>query len=79
MPLHSRCRRRLLDRPALGYLSRKDRLLLGDALELGCDTLLTLDRKLRRNGAHFERCTGMRILLPSEHWALLRPWAALIM
>jgi len=60
-----------------GYLSGKDRLLVQDALLLECDAFLTMDRKLARNAGHLHREVGLRILLPTQYWKLLRPWAAL--
>lgn len=67
----------LLDGPAYGYLGAKDRALLKDALTLECDAFLTLDRKLAKNADHLHRTTGLRVLLPSQLWALLEPWARL--
>lgn len=67
----------LLDGPAFGYLSAKDRALLKDALALECDAFLTLDRKLAKNANHLHDNTGIRVLLPSRFWELLKPWARL--
>jgi hypothetical protein len=66
-----------LDRSAFGYLSTKDKLLLRDALALECQAFLTLDRKLAKNAQHLQASVGIKVLLPTEHWELLRPWAAL--
>ncbi len=66
-----------LDEPRFGYLSKKDRLLLRDAIFLSCEAFLTVERRLPSNAAHFERETGIRILTPVVHWEMLRPWAAL--
>ena len=66
-----------LENPRFGYLSQKDRLLLQDALVLEYDAFLTLDRKLANNAGHLRREVGLLILLPSQYWGLLRPWAAL--
>jgi hypothetical protein len=60
-----------------GYLSAKDKRLLRDALELECHAFLTLDGKLAKNAPHLEATVGIRVLLPTDHWELLRPWAAL--
>jgi hypothetical protein len=66
-----------LDGSAFGYLSAKDKLLLRDALALECHAFLTLDRKLAKNAPNLQASLGIRVLLPTEHWELLRPWAAL--
>ena len=63
--------------PQFGYLSKKDRALLADALALECDAFLTMDKKLARNAVHVERETGLKILEPVQYWEILRPWAAL--
>ena len=63
--------------PSFGYLGEKDRLLLRDTLLLECDAFLTMDRKLARNAQHLKREVGLLVLLPTEYWELLRPWAAL--
>ncbi|MBE0418254.1 MAG: hypothetical protein IBX63_10860 [Coriobacteriia bacterium] len=59
------------------YLSAKDRRLIHDAVRLGCDAFLTMERRLPRNSEHLERELGLRVLRPCEHWALLQPWASL--
>lgn len=38
---------------------------------------LTVERRLPRNAAHFERALGLLILTPITHWKMLQPWAAL--
>jgi len=60
-----------------GYLSHGDRLLLDDAIRLGCDAFLTTDRRLARNANHLRRSLGLRILTPHEYWLELRPWVGL--
>jgi hypothetical protein len=60
-----------------GMISKKDRVLLQDALDLGCDAFLTMEKNLPRAAAHVERETGLRILRPSGYWDLLCPWARL--
>lgn len=66
-----------LDEPTFGCLSKKDRLLLRDAVILRCDAFLTVERRLPRNAVHVERLLGIHILTPVMHWEMLRPWAAL--
>lgn len=66
-----------LDEPKFGYLSRKDRLLLKEAVLLRCQAFLTMERRLPRNARHVEQEIGIRILTPITHWKLLLPWAAL--
>lgn len=66
-----------LDGPAFGYLGRKDRRLVRDAVELECDAFLTMERRLPKNAAHIERVVGIRVLRPSQWWAQLERWARL--
>ena len=66
-----------LDEPKFGYLSRKDRLLVRDAVILRCEAFLTVEGRLPRKASHVERELGIRILTPIVHWKMLRPWAAL--
>jgi hypothetical protein len=60
-----------------GYLGKKDRLLLRDAITLRCEAFLTVERRLPKNAAHIKRVLGIQILTPILHWEMLRPWAAL--
>jgi hypothetical protein len=60
-----------------GYLSRKDALLLDDALAYGCDSFLTMERRLPRNASHILISSGLRVLTPLGLWRLLEPWANL--
>jgi hypothetical protein len=67
-----------LHEPKFGYLSRKDRLLVRDAVILRCEAFLTVEGRLPRKASHVERELGIRILTPIVHWKMLRPWATLI-
>lgn len=67
----------ILSGSSFGYLSSKDRALLRDALVLECDSFLTLDRRLAKNGNHIRKTTGLQVLLASQLWAILQPWARL--
>jgi hypothetical protein len=59
-------------------ISKKDRIVLQDALDHGCDAFLTTEHKLPEAAAgHVELKTGLRIMRPTEYWGLLAPWAAL--
>lgn len=60
-----------------GYLSKKDRRLLQDALVLRCEGFLTMERRLPRNAAHIQRELGIEVMTPIVHWEMLLPWAAL--
>jgi hypothetical protein len=66
-----------LDEHKFGYLSQKDKLLLRQAILLRCEAFLTVERRLPCNAGHIERELKIRILTPSMHWDLLRPWAPL--
>ena len=56
-----------------GNISAKGRCLLQDALDVGCDAFLTMERRLPTQAPFIERATGLRVMRPS----LLAPWAAL--
>lgn len=65
-----------------GYLSRKDRLIVADALRLECDALLTIEGArgclgAPRNREHMKGALGLTVLGPQELWHQLRPWAGL--
>jgi hypothetical protein len=60
-----------------GMISRKDRILLQDALDLRCDAFMTMERRLPTAAEFIERETGLRIMRPTTYWGLLAPWAAL--
>ena len=66
-----------LESTSFGYLSKKDRALLSDAVVLECDAFITLDLKLCRNANHLESQLSMRILEPRSYWRMLKPWARL--
>lgn len=61
----------------LGSVSSKDWLLVHDALTTSCDGFLTVDRPLANQAPILVRKTGLRLLLPADHWALLARWAPL--
>ena len=63
--------------PAFGMISKKDRILLQDALDLGCDTFMTMERRLPTAAAFIERKTGLRVMRPTTYWSLLDRWANL--
>jgi len=58
------------DQPTFGMISKKDRILLQDALDLGCDAFLTMEKenKLPAAAEHVERETGLRIMRPTTYW-----------
>ena len=66
-----------LDSHSFGYLSEKDRLLIKDAVLLGCEAFLTFENKLASRGEHIEREVGIKVVTPVQYWELLRPWARL--
>ena len=54
-----------------------DRLILLETRMAGCSALITLDsRTILRHREVLEKL-GISVLLPSEFWEALRPWAAL--
>lgn len=73
----SRERASSLEKQRFGYLSKKNRALLAEAVFFRCEAFLTMERRLPRNAPHIERELGIRILTPITHWQMLRPWAAL--
>lgn len=64
-------------RERIGSVGAKDWALIADALDRGCDAFLTMDGPLVTQAPVIRRKTGLRVLRPTEHWALLKPWAAL--
>jgi hypothetical protein len=58
-----------------GSVSKKDWLLLEDALTLGCDAFLTMERRLATQADVIRRPTGLRVMRPRDYWDLLAPWA----
>jgi len=58
-------------------ISRKHRILLQDALDLGCDAFMTMKKRLPKNAEFIERITKLHVMQPSEYWELLQPWARL--
>jgi hypothetical protein len=67
----------VLDSEVVGYLGKGDRDLIRDALGFGCDTFLTMENKLPRNGAHLHRVLHLRVESPTGVWERILPWAAL--
>jgi hypothetical protein len=60
-----------------GNISVKDRRLLQDAVDVGCDALMTMERRLPTAAEFIERATGLRVMRPSTYWGLLDRWANL--
>ncbi len=60
-----------------GSVSVKDWRLLQDALALGCDAFLTMERRLATQADVIERATHLRVMRPSAYWNLFAPWARL--
>lgn len=67
----------LLSEPRFGMISRKDRVLLQEAIDLRCDAFLTMERKLATAAEFVRREAAISILRPADFWDQLRPWAAL--
>jgi hypothetical protein len=65
------------DNPTFGMISKKDRIVLQDALDHRCDAFLTTEQNLPDAAEHVERKTGLRIMRPPEYWGLLERWAKL--
>jgi len=66
-----------LHSPMFGYLSKKDRTLIQDALILECEAFLTMEQRLPKNETHIRKELGIQILRPLDYWELLKPWAQL--
>lgn len=58
-------------------ISVKDRRLLQDALDVGCDAFLTMERRLPTQAGFIERATGLRVMRPTTYWSILNRWADL--
>ncbi|MBD9417518.1 hypothetical protein IB234_23380 [Pseudomonas sp. PDM16] len=59
------------------YLGAGDRALLVDALRFGCDTFLTMENKLPKNGLHLHKNLGIYVEAPISVWERIKPWATL--
>lgn len=67
----------MLSEPRFGMISRKDRALLQEAIDLRCDAFLTMERRLPTAAKFVRREAAISILRPADLWDQLRPWAAL--
>lgn len=65
------------DASTIGSVSMKDARLVQDALDLGCDALLTMERKLPTQAEVIERRTTLRVFRPTGYWKLLSRFARL--
>jgi hypothetical protein len=65
------------ERSTFGMISRKDRILLQDALDHRCDAFMTMERRLPTAAPVVERETGLQVMRPTTYWDLLAPWAKL--
>jgi len=68
-----------LNEKQFGYLSKKDKALLFDAVVLECHIFLTMDKKVWKNKDHLKNKLGIKVLQPFEYWEMLKPFAALWM
>lgn len=66
-----------LDENQFDYLSKKDKLLLFDAVVLESHAFLTMDIKFCKNKNHLEKRLEIKVLQPFEYWEMLKPFAAL--
>lgn len=76
-PQGNTCGLAVMESNSIGYLGRGDRELILDALRFGCDTFLTMENKLPKNGRHLHEKLGMYVESPIHVWARIQPWAAL--
>lgn len=67
----------VFDDHKFGNISVKDRRLLQDAVNVGCDAFLTMERRLPTAADFIERATGLRVMRPTSYWVLLARFAAL--
>jgi hypothetical protein len=58
-------------------ISKADRILLQDALDLRCHAFLTMERRLPTRALFIEQRTGLRVMRPTTHWGLLSPFVRL--
>ena len=58
-------------------ISKNDRILVQDALDLRCDALLTMEQNLPDTAEHVDRKTGFVIMRPTTYWELLDRWSKL--
>ncbi|MHA1321743.1 MAG: hypothetical protein ACTSRL_03015 [Candidatus Helarchaeota archaeon] len=62
-------------RYGLALINEKDRKLLIDAINMNCDSFLTIDYKTVWR--HKKKVKKIRILRPTEFWEMLRPYSSL--
>ena len=62
---------------SFNYLSSGDRELIIDAVNLDCDSFLTMENKLPRNSHHLEHKLLIRVLTPITFWENFRTYADL--
>lgn len=60
--------------PKCGFLSQKDKALLIEAAEAGCDTFLTIERRLPRVAEVLLRKVPLMIATPANLKAILEPY-----
>lgn len=65
------------DSPTLNFISAADRILIRDAVTLGCDSLLTMEGRLPKNAPHIQKILGLRVDRPSWLWDQWKPFAGL--
>jgi hypothetical protein len=66
-----------VDDSRFSNISIKDRRLLQDALDVGCEGFLTMERRLPTRAKFVERTTGLKVVRPTTYWAVLSRWASL--
>lgn len=64
---------KIMSGPAFGFISEKDRQLLVDAAACGCDTFLTIEKRLPRSADAVLRKVPLLIATPERLWTLLYP------
>ena len=60
------------------FRDEADRLLVAEAITMGCDVFLTVDRKSLWSRRDQIEPASIRILRPVELWAALYPWAGIV-
>jgi hypothetical protein len=65
------------DQPTFGMISKNDRILLQDALDLRCDALLTMEQNPSGHCRARRPQDWFRIMRPTTYWELLDRWAKL--
>lgn len=74
-PTHAAvCVSEYINSPKCGFLSKKDKALLSEAAAAGCDTFLTIERRLPKVANNLLKNVPLMITTPTSLWSMLEPY-----